>query len=84
MRLSENNKDIDSLIKHLDKCVIIFKKKYPSKTHSLKEIRNLYELVIIPWMEEYPMNNLEIGDDEDEQMKNKLLDIINMLNVFIK
>lgn len=67
------------MISHLDNKIISLRKRYP--THNfLNKVKSFYDNVVSTWMENFPLNNKEIGGHEDEAIKNKILDMINTLN----
>ena len=73
--ITESNEDINSLVRHLDKLIIEFRSKHP-KSLILVEIRRLYVEEIMPWLEEFMLNDIEPTDAEDEIIKNQILDLI--------
>jgi hypothetical protein len=75
----ESSNDISGIIHFLDQKVIHLRRKYP-KSRLLPKIKLLYDEVIIPWMENYKLQNKEMEFEEDEEMKNILLDWINTIN----
>lgn len=77
--ITESNKDIELLVLYLDQKVIELRSKYPKSKTLIKTIR-FYNEVVIPWMETFPMSNQEVDRQEDEELKNKILDLINFLN----
>ena len=85
MILIESNKDIDFLIKNLDSLVIELRKliiKYPKRIYLkelLKRAGQFYKYYIISWMEQYPMDGIEVDRNEDEELKNKILDLANQI-----
>jgi len=76
MILNENNKDITELLKHLDSVIVEFRNKHPNHK-SLKLIKLFYEKIVLPWMEEYKLSNIEVDDEIDEEIKNQILDLLN-------
>lgn len=79
----ESNDDIFRLINHLNKEVIKFRKKYP-KSLILLQIKQFYREVVDDWMENFVFKNTEINDQEDEIIKNKILDLMNYINSILK
>lgn len=82
--ISEDNRDINNLIVHLNECIVKFRTKYPRKTKMLTDLSSFYTTVIVPWMENHDMTGVEVNQDYDEEMKNKILDVINIISIFIK
>lgn len=82
--ISETNSEIESLVSHLDSKIIEFRKKYPRKTKTLEDIKIYYDRVVISWMENYLLTRAEVPNKYDESVKNDILDLINILNVFLK
>lgn len=79
MIIREDNKDIERLVHHLSDKVVAFRNCYPNN-ESLNDIRQFYDEVVIPWMEEYQLAHQEIDDEFDESIKNDILDLINSIN----
>ena len=75
----ESNEDLDLMIKHLDSKVVELRSKYP-QSNSLPKIREFYEFVIIPWMENYHLRGIEVENEYDEEMKNLILNWIGTIN----
>ena len=78
--LRESNEDIKMMIDHLNKKIERLKKTKP-KNELLPELQNFYQGYIAKWMETYPMMNREVDFIYDEKMKNKILDVINSINL---
>lgn len=83
MILTESNKDIENLRKHLDKIVLEFRRKYP-KSNLLFVIKKFYDEVILAWMEDHYLVDKELEHEYDEIIKNKILDLINRINKKLK
>lgn len=79
----ESNDDIKNLISYLDSKVLELKSKHP-RSVLLKQTSTFYKRIIIPWMEEFQLANIEVGDQKDEYLKNKILDLINILDAALK
>lgn len=76
MNITESNVEIDNLVNYLTTKVVSLRAKYPKHT-SLGKIRVIYNKIIIPWMDKHHIPNVEVTIDEDEFIKNKILDLIN-------
>jgi hypothetical protein len=75
----ESNGDITKLVDQLYLKIIKFKQKHP-KSLILVELRRFQIEIIMPWMENYLNNNVEVDSEYDNQLKDEILDIINFLN----
>jgi hypothetical protein len=71
--------DIDKLVDYLTTRVVMLRQKYPK--HGLRgRIRVFYNKYLIPWMEKHQLPNVEISPEEDEIVKNKILEMITEIN----
>jgi hypothetical protein len=75
----ESNKDIELLVQYLNSKIIEFRNLHPN-SQTLLVTKKFYDEIIIPWMEEFQLTHQEVDQEYDEEMKNKILDLINFLN----
>ena len=79
MVLDESDQDIERLVTHLERKIIELKKKNP--THELLKLSTvLFTTDIANWYENYKFNNNLTSKDRETQLKNDILDLINILN----
>jgi hypothetical protein len=81
MLLTEENRDIQALISDIDKNASIIRKQkmlsdYPEIEQELLEI---YQKLVIPFIEEYINVEYEISSDNEEILRNDLLDLLQYL-----
>jgi hypothetical protein len=81
--ITESNADIDWMVSKLDFKVREFRIKYP-KSRIKPEIDAIYSDKIIKWMESYVFNDLDISGEEDEILKNSILDMANRINYLME
>ena len=48
----------------------------------IKELGEKYKSIVIPWYETYLFNDEEPNEEIDDQIKNDLLEVINIVNAF--
>ena len=77
--LFESNLDIKRVMKRLDQKAIQLKTLHPN--HKLLiEIGDFYKNIIVPWVENYSMENIEPDTNKNEEIINSILDIMNKIN----
>ena len=79
----ESNLDVERLVNYLDEKVKQLKTKYPDSA-LIPKMKEFYDVVVIHWMEEYQLDSIEIEDQYDEDMKNKILDRILWIDKILK
>lgn len=84
--LFEDNKNIESLIDHLNsKIVELRKRKLLEKGDELFEtLENMYKNIINPWIKEYSLSNKELERDEEQEFIDIILDTINTINKILE
>jgi hypothetical protein len=80
--LLEDNKNIESLIQHLDLLIVDIRRsgKLNNDPELLKYIQNFYESYPMFFYESYVMKNIEIDSRLEQEIVNEILDFINNLN----
>lgn len=78
--LNEDNKSIESLIKFVDSKIINFKNKESRDKELLNKIQNMYLSIIGDWMRENYLMNIDLDEDKENLIKDKLLDLVNILD----
>lgn len=79
--INEDNKSILDLVKYVDSKITYLRK---NKTLSKDIINNLSILPnssVGDWMNKHYMFNIEPDDIDEEEIKDKLLEIISLLNI---
>jgi hypothetical protein len=86
MLIKEDNKDIQALISDIDKSASIIRKgkmliEYPEIE---REFVELYQNLVLPFIEQYIETGLEIESYDEEILRNELLLFLNDLLIVIK
>ncbi len=78
--INEDNKSILDLINYIDSKIVILRKENKFSENSLNSLSNLYNNTVGGWMSKNYLFNVEPSSSEEEEIKNKLLEIITFLN----
>jgi hypothetical protein len=78
--INEDNKSILDLINYIDSKIITLRKENKFSENSLNSLSNLYNNTVGDWMSKNYLFNVEPSSSEEEEIKNKLLEIITFLN----
>lgn len=76
--LLEDNKNIDSLVSHLNKLIVSIRESGKLDPKIINHIKEMYDNSINKWMKDYLLNK-EIRKQEEQIMIDKILDLINIL-----
>ena len=77
--LFEDNKSIDDLIRYINLKIVALRDSKNIPIDLLKELSIKYKSIVIPWSEEYELDNVEPDRKSEEQIKNDLLEIVIFL-----
>ena len=80
MMLNEDNKSILDLVNYIDSKIVTLRKENKFSENSLNSLSNLYNNTVGDWMSKNYLFNVEPSFSEEEEIKNKLLEIITFLN----
>ncbi len=80
--LNEDNKSILDLINYIDSKIVTLRKENKFSENSLNSLSNLYNNIVGDWMSKNYLFDVEPSSSEEEEIKNKLLEIITFLNEF--
>lgn len=80
--LNEDNKSILDLINYIDSKIVTLRKENKFSENSLNSLSNLYNNIVGDWMSKNYLFDIEPSSSEEEEIKNKLLEIITFLNEF--
>jgi hypothetical protein len=78
--INEDNKSILDLINYIDSKIVTLRKENKFSENSLNSLSNLYNNTVGDWMSKNYLFNVEPSSSEEEEIKNKLLEIITFLN----
>jgi len=78
--INEDNKSILDLINYIDSKIVTLRKNNKFSKNSLNSLSNLYNNTVGDWMSKNYLFNVEPSSSEEEEIKNKLLEIITFLN----
>ena len=78
--INEDNKSILDLINYIDSKIVTLRKENKFSENSLNSLSNLYNNTVGDWMSKNYLFNIEPSSSEEEEIKNKLLEIITFLN----
>lgn len=82
MIMNEDNKSILDLINYVDSKIKTLRKDNKFSKNSLNSLSNLYNIAVGDWMSKNYLFDIEPSPSEEEEIKNKLLEIIAFLNEF--
>jgi hypothetical protein len=80
MMLNEDNKSILDLINYIDSKIVILRKDNNFSKNIINSLSNLYNLTVGEWMSKNYISNIKPSSSEEEEIMNKLLEIIDFLN----
>ena len=80
MMVNEDNKSILDLVNYIDSKIIDLRKDNKFSKNSLNSLSNLYNITVGDWMNKNYLFDIEPSSSEEEEIKNKLLEIITFLN----
>jgi hypothetical protein len=78
--LNENNKSILDLINYIDSKIVILRKDNKFSKNIVNELSSLYNNIVGEWMNINYINDIEPDIREENEIMNKLLEIITFLN----
>jgi hypothetical protein len=78
--LNENNKSILDLVNYIDSKIVALRKDNKFSKNVMDSLSNLYNLTVGEWMSKNYISNIEPSSNEEEEIVNKLLEIIDFLN----
>ena len=78
--LQEDNKDVDSLISYLESIIVKLRRDKKLDDVTLNLIKDLFENEIQYYTTQYFLPNIEINPKYEQQIRDIILDIINILN----
>ena len=80
MMLNEDNKSILDLVNYIDSKIVALRKDNIFSKNVIDSLSNLYNLTVGEWMSKNYISNIEPSSSEEEEIMNKLLEIIDFLN----
>ena len=80
MMLNEDNKSILDLVNYIDSKIVALRKDNRFSKNVIDSLSNLYNLTVGEWMSKNYISNIETSSSEEEEIMNKLLEIIDFLN----
>ena len=80
MIMNEDNKSILDLVNYVDSKIKTLRKDNKFSKNSLNSLSNLYNIAVGDWMSKNYLFDIEPSTSEEEEIKNKLLEIIAFLN----
>jgi hypothetical protein len=78
--MNEDNKSILDLVNYVDSKIKTLRKDNKFSKNSLNSLSNLYNITVGDWMSKNYLFDIEPSPSEEEEIKNKLLEIIAFLN----
>lgn len=83
--LFEDNKDIDSLIDHLNSKIVELRKTKILKEEDdlFRNLKLIYEESINPWMKDYFLLDKELSKEDEQELIDLILDAISTINKII-
>jgi hypothetical protein len=78
--LQEDNKDVDSLISYLESIIVKLRRDKKLDDVTLNLIKDLFENEIQYYTTQYFLPNIEINPKYEQQIRDIILDMINILN----
>jgi hypothetical protein len=80
MMLNEDNKSILDLVNYIDSKIVALRKDNKFSKNVIDSLSNLYNLTVGEWMSKNYISDIEPSYSEEEEIVNKLLEIIDFLN----
>jgi hypothetical protein len=78
--LNEDNKSILDLVNYIDSKIVALRKDNKFSKNTIDSLSNLYNLTVGEWMSKNYISDIEPSSNEEEEIINKLLEIIDFLN----
>ena len=78
--INEDNRSILDLVNYIDSKIVVLRKNNKFSKNTVDSLSNLYNLVVGEWMGKNYLFDIEPSSSEEEEIKNKLLEIITLLN----
>lgn len=78
--LNEDNKSILDLINYIDSKIVILRKDNKFSKNIVNELSSLYNNIVGEWMNINYINDIEPDIREENEIMDKLLEIITFLN----
>ena len=78
--LNEDNKSILDLINYIDSKIVILRKDNKFSKNIVNELSSLYNNIVGEWMNINYINDIEPDIKEENEIMDKLLEIITFLN----
>lgn len=80
MILNEDNKSILDLVNYIDSKIVTLRNDNRFSKNVIDSLSNLYNLTVGEWMNKNYISDIEPSSSEEEEIVNKLLEIIDFLN----
>ena len=80
MMLNEDNKSILDLINYIDSKIVVLRKDNKFSKNIVNELSSLYNNIVGEWMNINYINDIEPDIREENEIMDKLLEIITFLN----
>lgn len=80
MMLNEDNKSILDLINYIDSKIVVLRKDNKFSKNIINELSSLYNNIVGEWMNINYINDIEPDIREENEIMDKLLEIITFLN----
>ena len=80
MMLNEDNKSILDLVNYIDSKIVALRKDNKFSKNTIDSLSNLYNLTVAEWMSKNYISDIEPSSSEEEEIVDKLLEIIDFLN----
>jgi hypothetical protein len=74
----EDNRSIEGYVKNLDSLIVKLRNLDKLTDKNKQYLISIYSDTIIPWMEEYYLNDKELSPQEESEMIDFILDLINI------
>jgi len=78
--LNEDNKSILDLVNYIDSKIVALRKDNKFSKNAIDSLSNLYNLTVGEWMNKNYISDVEPNSKEEEEIIDKLLEIIDFLN----
>lgn len=73
----EDHKTIEGYIKNLDSLIVKLRKLDKLTDKNKQNLISIYNDIVLPWVEEYYLNNKELPPKEESEMIDFILDLTN-------
>lgn len=77
--LTEDNKNVDNAISHLESLVVDLRRKGKLNQHTLDLLQSLFNEEINYYMTNYYIPDVEINSKYEENIINEIMDVISIL-----